>query len=85
MQVLIAVFFTMVAGMLQPLTHMSLYIADRQFYLVDAADNLYSPLAYYIAQTIISLPVITITGQVRLSRWPLAAFPLLATHVYVFF
>eukprot|EP00884_Botryococcus_braunii_P002264 jgi/Botrbrau1/12038/Bobra.0293s0014.1 len=52
----------MVAGFFQPLTHISLYISDRQFYVVDAAENLYSPLAYYVAQTVVSLPIITMTG-----------------------
>lgn len=59
---LMAIFFSMVAGFFQPLTHISLYISDRQFFVVDAAENLYSPLAYYLSQTIVSLPIITSTG-----------------------
>eukprot|EP00884_Botryococcus_braunii_P000761 jgi/Botrbrau1/10686/Bobra.139_2s0016.1 len=61
--ILTSVFFIMVAGMLQPLTHMSLYVADRQFFLIDCADNLYSPLAYYISHTVVSIPIIIVTGQ----------------------
>lgn len=64
MSILISVFFIMVAGMLQPLTHMSLYIQDRQFFLIDCADNLYSPLAYFISHTVVAIPIIIITGQV---------------------
>lgn len=62
---MMAIFFAMVAAMLQPMTMMALYITDRQFFVVDLSDNLYSPLAYYVAHSILGLPAVAIPAQVR--------------------
>lgn len=72
------VYFTLIPSALQPFTQMSLYIADRQFYIIDVAANLYSPLAYYMAQTITSIPFTVITAQVR-PQSPLM-YPSLCCH-----
>eukprot|EP00884_Botryococcus_braunii_P016094 jgi/Botrbrau1/3168/Bobra.37_2s0003.2 len=60
---LMAIFFSVVAAMLQPLTMMALYIADRQFFVADLSDNLYSPLAYYISHTVVGVPAMAIPAQ----------------------
>eukprot|EP00884_Botryococcus_braunii_P020794 jgi/Botrbrau1/7399/Bobra.0112s0001.2 len=59
-----AVFLTLLSAMLQPLTMMALYFSDRRFFLLDLSDNLYSPLAYYVAHSIIGVPAVAIPAQV---------------------
>jgi hypothetical protein len=60
-----AIFFTLLSSLLQPFAQMSLYIADRQFYIVDVMANLYSPAAYYLAQCLTAIPFTVGTGQVQ--------------------
>eukprot|EP00884_Botryococcus_braunii_P017815 jgi/Botrbrau1/4717/Bobra.0218s0033.2 len=51
-------FFLIVVFMLLPFCYMSIYISDKQFYQADVQAGLYHPSAYYLAQTIGSLPFI---------------------------
>eukprot|EP00884_Botryococcus_braunii_P014363 jgi/Botrbrau1/22928/Bobra.0030s0006.1 len=62
-QLMLIIFFTLIPNALQPFTQMSIYLWDRQFYLDESASNLYSPLAYYTAQNLVSLPFTIATTQ----------------------
>ncbi|GBF87651.1 ABC transporter G family [Raphidocelis subcapitata] len=42
--------------LLLPYVYMSLYTADKQYYVADAAAKLYAPSAYYAAKTVAVLP-----------------------------
>jgi hypothetical protein len=43
---------------------MTLYVADRRFYIVDVASNLYYPSAYHMATTLAAAPSTIINGVV---------------------
>jgi hypothetical protein len=54
---LLALLFQMIlVGALLPFTMISLYVADRRMFTADCASNLYSPLAWFLAQTLVAVP-----------------------------
>jgi ABC-2 type transporter len=57
-------FFLCQTIQLLPFAYMSLYVADRRFYIIDVASNLYHPSAYYVAQTLAAIPPALFNGVV---------------------
>lgn len=55
-------FFVCQTIQLLPFASMSLYVADRRFYLLDVASNLYHPSAYYVAQSLAAMPSTLVNG-----------------------
>jgi hypothetical protein len=54
---LLALLFQMIlVGALLPFTMISLYVADRRMFTADCASNLYSPLTWFLAQTLVAIP-----------------------------
>ncbi len=57
-------FFVCQSIQLLPFAYMSLYVADRHFYIADVASNLYHPSAYHVATTLAAAPSTIINGVV---------------------
>ena len=43
------IFFMLMLNAVTPMSYMAFYVADRRFFLLDSANGLYSPSAYYWA------------------------------------
>lgn len=64
LDVLTVTFFVCQTIQLLPFAYMSLYVADRRFYMLDVASNLYHPSAYHVAQTLAAIPSTLVNGVV---------------------
>ena len=49
-------FFILLAQQLMPFTYMSFYVANRRFFAADVAAGIYSPSAFYVANSVACEP-----------------------------
>ena len=56
----VAAVFVMLAYAMMPFGYISLYSADRAFYVADVAAGLYHPLAYYLASALAAAPLLIV-------------------------
>jgi ABC-type multidrug transport system permease subunit len=64
LDVVTVMFFACQITLVLPFAYLNLYVADRRFYLVDVAANLYHRSAYHVAQTVAASPPAIVNGVV---------------------
>eukprot|EP00884_Botryococcus_braunii_P013437 jgi/Botrbrau1/22094/Bobra.0206s0020.1 len=60
--VVFLMYYVILLVMVNPFAQLTMYVADRTFYVADVAANLYSPFAYFVAQTVSAMPFNILTG-----------------------